>query len=76
MSKELKVSKEEKKQLVESRMKNIAREVYNQELNLKMYAAYGERPDVVAATQGNIDKQTKAYEALETELAFVEALAE
>lgn len=72
----MKLGKSDKKKLIEGRMTNIAREAYSQELNLKMYAAYGEREEVVQATKNNIDKQAKAYEALEVELAAVEYLAE
>ena len=67
------IPKEEKIKLIENKMTNIAREVYNQELNLKMYAAYGERQEVIQACQLNIDKQTKAYQALEGELQLVKA---
>jgi flagellar biosynthesis regulator FlbT len=64
---------EEKIKLIENKMANIAREVYNQELNLKMYAAYQERQEVIQACQSNIDKQTKAYEALRAELEIVKS---
>lgn len=73
---EIKLSKSDKKAIVENRMKNIAREMYNQEINLKMYTAYGEKEEVVRATKANIEKQKKAYLALGEELIAVEALTE
>ena len=74
--KDWKISKADRKQIIEQRMTNIAREAYSQELNLIMYKSYKEQAQVVAATQANVDKQKLAYAALETELAAVEALKE
>lgn len=64
----------DKKQILDNRMRNIAREIYNQELNLKMYAAYGEKQEIVASVITNIDKQKQAYGVLAVELSNVEIL--
>jgi len=70
------ITKAEKKNMVENKMLQIDREIYNQNLNLKMYAAYNERADIVKASKDNIEKQSKAYKALEKELAIVESIVE
>ncbi|MDD3288109.1 MAG: hypothetical protein PHX43_03790 [Alphaproteobacteria bacterium] len=72
----MELTKREKKELIEARMHNISRDLYNQELNLVMYRAYGERPEVIAQTEANREKQLLAYAALDELLVTVEALAE
>jgi undecaprenyl pyrophosphate synthase len=73
-NREVTVKKSDKLKILNNRMQQLAMEKYNQELNLKMYYAYGERDEVIQATQNNIEKQKKSYAALEKELADVEAL--
>jgi undecaprenyl pyrophosphate synthase len=73
-NREVTVKKSDKLKILNNRMQQLAMEKYNQELNLKMYYAYGERDEVIQATQKNIEKQKKSYAALEKELTDVEAL--
>lgn len=65
------INTEDKIKLIEGRMQAIAREHYNQELNLKIYESYGETEQVINATKSNLDKQQKAYNALQEELTLV-----
>lgn len=70
------ISNSEKSTIVETRMRNIAREAYNLELTIKMYQAYGEKQEVIDQAISNHAKQIQAYDMLVQELATLQTIPE
>ena len=61
------ISNSEKSTIVETRMRNIAREAYSLELTIKMYQGYGEQQEIIDQAISNHAKQIQAYAVLQKE---------
>lgn len=61
------ITNEDKKKLVEQKIRQLELRHYEFEMNVKMQEAYGERKDVIDGTKNNALKQAKALEVLYAE---------